>query len=66
MVVCHFSQCSDVGNIAQRVANRFAVNCFGARVDQFAKRCRIAVICKTHLNAHLREGVGKQVVGTAV
>jgi hypothetical protein len=55
-----------VGHIAQRVAHRFAIHRLGACINQLGKRGRVACIGKAHLNAHLREGVGKQVVGAAV
>ena len=62
----HGGQGGDVGHIAQRVADRLAIHGLGAGIDQLGKRGWVFGIGKAHLDAHLREGVGKQVVGASV
>ena len=64
--VCNCRQRRQIGDIAKWVANGLAIHRLGAGVDQFGKGGGITVVGKSHLNAHLREGVGKQVVGAAV
>jgi hypothetical protein len=66
MLVGHIGQRTDIGHIAQRVADGFDEYRLGPGVDQLAEAGRIARIGKAHLDALLREGVGKQVVGAAV
>jgi hypothetical protein len=56
----------EVGDVAQRVADRFAVDGLGAGVDQRREGGRVAVVGKAHLDAELGQGVGEQVVGAAV
>ena len=51
---------------AQRIAHGFAVDRLGALVDQRGKSGRVARIGKTHRDAHLWKGMGKQVIGSAV
>ena len=64
--VGHIGQRLNVGHVAQRVADGFDEHGLGLGIDQLAKAGRIARVGKAHLNALLREGVGKQVVGAAV
>ena len=59
-------QPTDVGDVAQGIADGLAIDRLGLVVDQLGKVIRLAVVGKTHLNAELRQGVGKQVVGAAV
>ena len=61
-----FRQRRDIGDIAQRIANRFRVNRFGTLINQCCKRCRIARICKPCLNTVLRQSMREQIVSTAV
>ena len=57
---------ADIGDVAQGVANRFAIDRFGFGIDEFFEIIRSAVIGELHLDAVLREGVGKEVVGAAI
>ena len=66
MAVGHIGQRADVGHIAQRVADGFDEHGLGLVVDQGAKAGRVARVGKAHLNALLRKGMGKQVVGAAI
>ena len=64
--VRNLGECFDIGHVAKRIADRFAENCLGAVVDQRGKGLGLARIGEAHGNALLREGMGKQVVGTAI
>ncbi|OQC12820.1 MAG: hypothetical protein BWX79_01112 [Alphaproteobacteria bacterium ADurb.Bin100] len=62
----HGREGADIGHVAQRIAHGFAVDRLGALVDQRGKSGRVARIGKTHRDAHLWKGMGKQVIGSAV
>ena len=66
MGVRHIGQRADVGHIAQRVADGLNKHRLGLGINQLAKAGWVARIGKAHLNALLRERMGKQVVGAAV
>ena len=66
MLVGDLGELFEVGDVAERVADRFAEHRLGLAVDQFFEGCRVTVIGKAHLDAILRQGVGEQVVGAAV
>ena len=62
----YIGQSTQIGHIAQWVANRFTKNGLGARINQRGKGFWLAWVGKAHLNALLRKGVGKQVVSAAI
>ena len=64
--MCDVGEFFEIGHIAQRVADGFAINGLGFVVDQLGKLLGLAIVGKTHVNAVLRKGVGKQVVRAAV
>ena len=66
VAVCDVGELRQVGDVAERVADRLAVDRLRLRVDQRLERVRHAVVGETHLDAELREGVREQVVGAAV
>ncbi|MNL26364.1 hypothetical protein D3C87_1478850 [compost metagenome] len=55
-----------IGDIAQRVADRFAEDGLGACIDQGGEGLGLARVGEAHLDADLWQGVGKQVVGAAI
>ena len=57
---------TEVGDVAERVADGFAEHRLGARVDQVLERCRVAVIGKADLDAELWQRVGEEIVGATV
>ena len=66
VAVGDFGQRGDVGDVAERVADGFAIDGLGAGVDQALEGVRLAIVGKTHLDAELRQAVREQVVGAAV
>ena len=61
-----FGQLLEIGDVAERVADRFAVDGLGLAVNQRGKGFRLAVVGEAHRDAVLRQGVREQVVGAAV
>jgi len=61
-----FGEGGEVHHIAERVADGFAVNRFGALVDQRGGGLRVVGIDKLHIDAVLRQRVREQVVSAAV
>ena len=66
VLVRHGSDLLDVGDIAQRVADRLDEHGLGALVDEGGERRRIGRIGKARGDAELRQRVRKQVVRAAV
>ncbi len=66
MTVGNFGQNFKIGNVAQWITDRFAENSLGFVVDQLLESSRVTIIGKTYINAVLRQGVGKQIVSTAI
>ena len=66
VLVCDLGQLFEVGDVAEWVTDRFAEDGLGLVIDQGGETGRVAVIGKAHVDAVLRQGVGKQVVGAAV
>ena len=66
VLVGDFGELLEVGDVAERVADRFAEDRLGLAVDQLLEGFRIAVVGEAHVDAVLRQGVGEQVVGAAV
>jgi hypothetical protein len=64
--VRNFRQLLEIGDVAQRVADRFAVQGLGLLVDQLFEAGRIGVIGEAHFEPVLRQGMGEEVVGAAV
>ena len=56
----------EIDDVAERVADRFAVDGLGTLVDQLGRAGRIVRIAESHLDAVLRQRVREQVVGAAV
>jgi len=59
-------QTGDVGDLAGGVADRFTEQRPGAAVDGPIDAVEILVAAQPRLDAQLRQGMGKQVVGAAV
>jgi hypothetical protein len=56
----------EIRDVAERVAHRFAVERLRAAVNQSLEGLRIAVVREAHVDAVLRQGMGKKIVGAAV
>jgi hypothetical protein len=56
----------EVGDVAERVADRFAIQRLGLAVDQPFEAGRVGMVGKADVDAVLRQGVGEQVVGAAI
>jgi hypothetical protein len=66
MAVRDLGQRLEVGDVAERVADRFAVQRLGPAVDQPFETRRIGVVGEADVDAILRQGVREQVVGAAI
>jgi hypothetical protein len=56
----------DVDDVTRRITQRLAVHGLGFAIDQCGHGVEVLGIGETRLDAHLREGMREQVVGTAV
>ena len=66
MTVRDLGEGAEVRDVAERIADGFAEDRLGLRVDQLLEFFRLAVIREAHLDAELREGVREQVVCAAI
>jgi hypothetical protein len=66
VAVRHFGQQLEVGDVAERVADRFAEDRLGFAVDHPFEACRLGCVGKAHVDAVLGQGVGEEVVGAAI
>jgi len=66
MPVRYLGQLLEVGDVAERVADRFAIQRLGLAVDQPFKAGRVGMVGKAHFDAVLGQGMGEQVVGAAI
>ena len=66
VVVGHLGECGDVHHTARRVADTFAEHRLGTLIDAIGDAGEVVLVGEADLDALARQGVGKEVVGTAV